>query len=75
MQFVLVLATNFRGLCKTNKTGFLESLIFVTENSEAFLLQAIIVYKYQIWTKRQFVNSLIVPIYPVVVKLLSSSKI
>lgn len=44
----LFLATNFRRLCKTNTTGVLESLIFVTESTEAFLLQAIIVYKYQI---------------------------
>lgn len=49
MQSLLVLATNFRRLCKTNTTGVLESLIFVTESTEAFLLQAIIVYKYQIW--------------------------
>lgn len=48
MQSLLVLATNFRRLCKTNTTGVLESLIFVTESTEAFLLQAIIVYKYQI---------------------------
>lgn len=40
--------TNFRRLCKTNTTGVLESLIFVTESTETFLLQAIIVYKYQI---------------------------
>lgn len=51
-------ATNFRRLCKTNTTGVLESLIFVTESTETFLLQAIIVYKYQIRQKRQFVNSL-----------------
>lgn len=65
MQPVLVLATNFRRLCKTNTTGVLESLIFVTESTEAFLLQAIIVYKYQIWSKRQFVNSLSMPLYSI----------
>lgn len=75
MQFVLVLATNFRGLCKTNTTGFLESLIFVTESAEAFLLQAIIVYKYQIWMKRQWVNFLSMPIYSIVVKSLFKIKI
>lgn len=43
-----VLATNFRLLFKTNKTGVLESLIYVTKSAEAFLQEAIIIYKYQI---------------------------
>lgn len=60
MQSLLVLATNFSRLCKTNTTGVLEPLIFVTESTEAFLLQAIIVYKYRIRSKRRFVNSPIV---------------
>lgn len=70
MQSVLVLATNFRQLCKTNTSGVLESLIFVTESTEAFLLQAIIVYKYQICSKRQFVNSLSMQLRVIPMKLL-----
>lgn len=73
MQSVLVLATNFRRLCKTNITGVLESLIFVTESTEAFLLQAIIVYKYQIWSKKT-VNSLSMPLYSIEIAFFVKNK-